>query len=41
MASSHVGAVALIRTTDNDTGADLEGELIAAFGDVDESVLDG
>lgn len=41
MAASHVGAMALIRKTDDDTGADQEGELIAACGDVDNSMLDG
>lgn len=41
MAAGHVGAMALSRKTDDDTGADQEGELIAAFGEVDDSMLDG
>lgn len=41
MAASHVGAMALKRIVDDDTGADQEGELIAAFGEVDDGMLDG
>ena len=41
MAASHAGAMALRRAVDDDTGADQEGELIGAFGDVDDKLLDG
>lgn len=40
MAASHVGAMALSRKTNDDTGADQEGELIARFGDVEDGMLD-